>query len=128
MKVREGGRAVNALVLLATGVNVDGLRDLLGMRGVAIAETRAAWSELFADLVARDLSGVWLVPSDAYAGLREGIAAHLPGPYGCAAARTSLQPDGCDLQEHVAGGQGDADSRGWRLPSLLASTRSSVVA
>lgn len=78
MKVREGGRVINAVVLLATGVNGDGHREVLGMR-VATSETGAAWNGFFADLVARGLSGVRLVTSDAHAGLVEAIAAHLPG-------------------------------------------------
>ena len=78
MKVREGGRVINAVVLLATGVNGDGHREVLGMR-VATSETAAAWNGFFADLVARGLSGVRLVTSDAHAGLVEAIAAHLPG-------------------------------------------------
>lgn len=78
MKVREGGRVINAVVLLATGVNGDGHREVLGMR-VATSETGAAWNEFFADLVARGLSGVRLVTSDAHAGLVEAIAANLPG-------------------------------------------------
>jgi len=78
MKVREGGRVINAVVLIATGVNGDGHREVLGMR-VATAETGAAWNEFFADLVARGLAGVRLVTSDAHAGLVEAIAANLPG-------------------------------------------------
>ena len=78
MKVREGGRVVNAVVLLGTGVNGDGHREVLGLR-VATSETGAAWNEFFADLVARGLAGVRLVTSDAHAGLREAIAANLPG-------------------------------------------------
>ncbi|MEX5249837.1 transposase, partial [Kocuria sp. CPCC 205260] len=57
MKVREGGRVINTVVLLATGVNNDGHREVLGLR-VATSETGSAWNEFFADLVARDLSGV----------------------------------------------------------------------
>ncbi|CAB4769666.1 unannotated protein [freshwater metagenome] len=78
MKVREGGRVINAAVLLATGVNGDGHREVLGMR-VATAETGAAWNEFFADLVARGLSGVRLVTSDAHPGLVEAVAANLAG-------------------------------------------------
>ena len=78
MKVREGGRVINAVVLLATGVNGDGHREVLGMR-VATSETGAAWNEFFADLLARGLTGVRLVTSDAHAGLVEAIAANLPG-------------------------------------------------
>ena len=76
MKVREGGRVINAAVLLATGVNGDGHREVLGMR-VATSETGAAWNEFFADLVARGLSGVRLVTSDAHPGLVEAVAANL---------------------------------------------------
>jgi transposase-like protein len=78
MKVREGGRVINAVVLIATGVNGDGHREVLGLR-VATSETGAAWNEFFADLVARGLSGVRLVTSDAHQGLVEAIAANLPG-------------------------------------------------
>ena len=78
MKVREGGRVVNAVVLLATGVNGDGHREVLGLR-VATSETGSAWNEFFADLVARGLTGVRLVTSDAHTGLKDAIAANLPG-------------------------------------------------
>ena len=61
MKVREAGRVINAVVLVAT------------------AETGPAWNTFFADLVARGLQGVMLVTSDAHAGLVEAIAANLPG-------------------------------------------------
>jgi putative transposase len=78
MKVRENGRVVNAAVLVATGVNADGHREVLGVK-VATSETRQAWNAFFADLVARGLAGVLLVTSDAHAGLVEAIAANLPG-------------------------------------------------
>ncbi len=41
MEVREGGRVINAVVLIATGVNADGRREVLGLR-VATSETAAA--------------------------------------------------------------------------------------
>lgn len=78
MKVREGGRVVNSVVLIATGVNADGRREVLGLR-VATAETGPAWNTFFADLVARGLTGVRLVTSDAHPGLKDAIAANLPG-------------------------------------------------
>ena len=78
MKVREQGRVVNAVVLVATGVNGDGHREVLGVK-VATSETREAWNVFFADLVARGLAGVKLVTSDAHRGLVEAIAANLPG-------------------------------------------------
>jgi putative transposase len=78
MKVREQGRVVSAVVLVATGVNADGHREVLGVK-VATSETREAWNVFFADLVARGLAGVRLVTSDAHPGLVEAIAANLPG-------------------------------------------------
>ncbi|MBU1251779.1 MAG: IS256 family transposase [Actinobacteria bacterium] len=78
MKVREGGKVVNVVVLIATGVNADGRREVLGLQ-TATAETGAAWNTFFADLTARGLTGVRLVTSDAHAGLKDAIAANLPG-------------------------------------------------
>ncbi|MFM9921347.1 IS256 family transposase, partial [Lacisediminihabitans sp. H27-G8] len=78
MKVREGGRVINTVVLIATGVNADGRREVLGLQ-VATSETGSAWNAFFADLVARGLTGVQLVTSDAHAGLKDAIAANLPG-------------------------------------------------
>lgn len=78
MKVREAGRVVNAAVLVATGVNADGHREILGVQ-VTTSETGPAWLTFFQDLVARGLSGVKLVTSDAHAGLVAAIGATLPG-------------------------------------------------
>ena len=78
LKVREGGRTVNVHALLATGVNADGYREILGLQ-VSSAEDGAGWLAFFRDLVARGLSGVALVTSDAHAGLVEAIGATLPG-------------------------------------------------
>ena len=78
MKVREGGRVINTVLLVATGVNADGYREVLGMQ-VATAETTMAWNTFFADLVARGLTGVKLITSDAHAGLVEAMRANFPG-------------------------------------------------
>ena len=78
MKVREGGKVVNVVVLIATGVNADGRREVLGLQ-TATSETGQAWNTFLADLTARGLTGVRLVTSDAHAGLKDAIAANLPG-------------------------------------------------
>jgi putative transposase len=78
LKVREGGRTVNVHALLATGVNADGHREILGLH-VTSAEDGAGWLAFFRDLTARGLSGVKLVTSDAHRGLVEAIGATLPG-------------------------------------------------
>src|SRR3982750_810052 len=78
MKVREGGRVVNVHALVATGVNADGHREILGLQ-VTSAEDGAGWLGFFRDLTARGLTGVRLVTSDAHAGLVAAIGATLPG-------------------------------------------------
>jgi putative transposase len=77
-KVREGGRTVNVHALIATGVNADGRREILGL-DVATTEDGAGWLAFLRGLAARGLSGVQLVTSDCHHGLRDAIAAVLPG-------------------------------------------------
>ena len=55
MKVREGGRVVKVAVMVATGVNADGYREILGIH-VATTESGAGWLAFFRDLVARGLT------------------------------------------------------------------------
>ena len=75
-----GGRADIADVhcLIATGVNADGHREILGV-DVTSSEDGAGWLAFLRGLVARGLSGVALVTSDDHAGLVNAIAAVLPG-------------------------------------------------
>jgi transposase-like protein len=78
LKVREGGRTVNVHALVATGVNAEGYREILGLQ-LSTSEDGAGWLAFFRDLTARGLSGVVLVTSDAHRGLTEAIGATLPG-------------------------------------------------
>src|SRR3954468_6100091 len=78
MKVREGGRVVNTHVLVATGVNADGHREILAV-DICSAESEAGWLTLFRGLNARGLSGVKLVTSDAHCGLVAAMTATLDG-------------------------------------------------
>jgi putative transposase len=77
-KVREGGRTVNVHCLIATGVNADGHREILGV-DVTSSEDGAGWLAFLRGLAARGLSGVALVTSDDHAGLVSAIASVLPG-------------------------------------------------
>jgi len=77
-RVREGGRIVNVACVVAVGVNGDGHREVLGL-DVITTEDGAGWTAFLRGLVARGLSGVSLVISDAHAGLKDAIAAVLPG-------------------------------------------------
>jgi putative transposase len=78
LKVREGGRVVPVHALVATGVNADGHREILGVQ-VTTSEDGAGWLAFFRDLTARGLCGVKLVTSDAHRGLTAAIAATLAG-------------------------------------------------
>ena len=77
-KVREGGRIVNVACVIATGVDVEGHREVLGV-DVFTTEDGAGWTAFLRSLVARGLSGVQLVISDAHEGLKNAIAGVLPG-------------------------------------------------
>jgi putative transposase len=77
-KVREGGRIVQVAVVIATGVNVDGQREILGF-DVITTEDGAGWLAFLRSLVARGLSGTVLVVSDAHAGLVDAIHSVLLG-------------------------------------------------
>jgi putative transposase len=85
LKVRMHGRVVSQAVVVATGVSIDGRREILG-HAVGDAETEAFWAEFLRWLRARGLAvsgpeqlGVQLVISDAHRGLTNAIAAVLPG-------------------------------------------------
>jgi transposase-like protein len=78
VKCREGGRTVNVCVVHAVAVNKEGFRESLGL-DVVTSEDGAGWLAFLRSLVARGLSGVRLVTSDAHPGLVDAIAATLPG-------------------------------------------------
>jgi transposase-like protein len=78
MRVREGGRICSTAVLVATAVNAQGQREILGL-DIGAAEDGASWTSFLRGLVARGLGGVKLVTSDAHQGLKEAIGAVLDG-------------------------------------------------
>jgi putative transposase len=65
-------------IVIAIGVNADGQREVLGL-DVGPSEDGAFWHAFLRSLVARGLSGVKLVTSDAHEGLNGAIAAVLQG-------------------------------------------------
>ena len=77
-KVREEGRIVNVSVAVATAVNAEGRREIIGM-DVGTSEDGAFWLAFLRSLSARGLSGVDLVISDAHRGLRDAIATVFAG-------------------------------------------------
>jgi transposase-like protein len=78
LKCREGGRVANVAAVVATAVNADGHREILGL-DVLTSEDGAGWTVFLRDLVARGLSGVRLVISDDHPGLVGAVEAVLPG-------------------------------------------------
>ncbi|MBL8173739.1 MAG: IS256 family transposase [Bryobacterales bacterium] len=71
-KVREDGRVESMAVVIATGVNAQGRREVLGM-DVFPTESEEGWTQFLKDLKARGLKGVQLVISDAHEGLKSAI-------------------------------------------------------
>lgn len=78
IRVREAGRVSKVTVMVATAVNSEGRREILGV-DTSTEETGAAWTAFLRELVARGLSGVRLVVSDHHKGLMAAIDAVLPG-------------------------------------------------
>jgi transposase-like protein len=68
-KVREDDRVESMAVVIATGVNAQGRREVLGF-DVIPTETDEGWTQFFKSLKERGLSGVQLVISDAHGGLK----------------------------------------------------------
>jgi putative transposase len=77
-KVREAGRIVNVCVVVATAVNREWRREVLGI-DVGTSEDGAFWLAFLRSLVARGLGGVQLVTSDSHRGLKEAIATVFAG-------------------------------------------------
>ncbi len=71
-KVREDERVESMAVVIATGVNPQGRREVLGL-DVIPTETEEGWAQFFKGLRERGLSGVKLVISDAHGGLKNAV-------------------------------------------------------
>jgi transposase-like protein len=78
VKARQDGRVVAMAVVIAVGVRATGEREVLGV-DVGASEDGAFWLQFLRGLVARGLSGVQLVISDAHEGLKGASAAALAG-------------------------------------------------
>ena len=68
-KVRHHGQVRDAAVLIAVGVTEAGKRQILGV-SVSLSEQEVHWRTFLQSLVARGLSGVALIISDAHPGLK----------------------------------------------------------
>ena len=77
MKRTWAGEVRNVSLLVASAVNTEGYREILGICEGA-KEDKAGWSSFLRHLADRGLSGVQLIISDACRGLVESIADYLP--------------------------------------------------
>jgi transposase-like protein len=78
LKVRENHRIVSKAVVIAIGVRETGEREILGV-DIGGSEEAAFWTQFLRDLVARGLTGVELVISDAHEGLKTALEKVLSG-------------------------------------------------
>lgn len=78
LKIREDGRVRSRAALIATGVNEDGYREVLGIR-IGDSESEANWNEFFSWLKARGLHGVDIVVSDSHGGLVKALQTQFQG-------------------------------------------------
>jgi transposase-like protein len=78
VKVREAGRVRAVSALVATGVNAQGYREVLGLH-VGDSESERTWLEFFTWLKGRGLSGVDLVVSDHHGGLVNAVRVQFQG-------------------------------------------------
>ncbi len=78
VKARLGGHIVSRAIVVCTGVNANGDREVLGV-DIGDAESEAFWGDFLRDLRRRGLSGVRLVVSDAHEGLKAAIGKILAG-------------------------------------------------
>src|SRR5262249_3095750 len=78
VKVREGGRVRSYSALIATGVNEQGYREILGLR-LGDSESEQSWMDFFRWLKARGLHGIDLVVSDNHVGLTSAVRVQFQG-------------------------------------------------
>jgi len=79
LKARQDGRVASVAVVIAVGVQAQtGEREVLGF-DLGPSEDGAFWSAFLRSLVARGLSGVRLVTSDAHRGLKMAVEGVLVG-------------------------------------------------
>lgn len=71
-KVREDERVESMAVVIATGVNLQGRREVLGL-DVIPTESEEGWTQFFKGLKERGLQAVRLVVSDAHGGLKAAV-------------------------------------------------------
>jgi putative transposase len=78
IKVREDGRVCSKGLLIATGVNEEGNREIIGFQ-LSNSESETSWGDFFNGLKSRGLTDVDLMVSDNHKGLVKAIKKHFQG-------------------------------------------------
>jgi putative transposase len=78
IKVREGGQVRSCSALIATGINEQGHREILGLQ-LGDSESEHSWTEFFRWLKRRGLHDVDLVVSDNHGGLTNAVRVQFQG-------------------------------------------------
>jgi putative transposase len=78
IKVREGGQVRACSALIATGINEEGYREILGLQ-LGDSESERSWTDFFRWLKGRGLHGVDLVVSDNHGGLTTTVRVQFQG-------------------------------------------------
>ena len=76
-KVRYEGVVRSMAVLKAIGVDLDGMREVLGI-SCSLSEAEVHWRTFLQDLLKRGMTGVELVTSDDHTGLKAALRAVMP--------------------------------------------------
>ncbi|MDU3767665.1 MAG: IS256 family transposase [Cutibacterium granulosum] len=77
VKIRDGHRVVNKACYMAVGVDMDGIKHILGL-WIADNEGAAFWASVCADLANRGVQDVFIVCCDGLKGLPEAVGATWP--------------------------------------------------
>ena len=78
IKVRDGGRVVNKSAYMAIGVDIEGIKHILGL-WIAKEEGASFWAQVCSNLSNRGVKDVFIVCCDGLKGLPEAVEATWPG-------------------------------------------------
>lgn len=77
-KIRYGGRVQNMAVLVVSGINSEGYKEILAVEPMT-EESESTYRELFQSMKARGYRNSWLCVSDAHMGLQAAVRKELIG-------------------------------------------------
>ncbi|AHI22253.1 transposase-like protein [Corynebacterium vitaeruminis DSM 20294] len=78
IKVRDGGRVINKSAYMAIGVDLEGIKHILGL-WIAKEEGASLWAQVCSNLANRGVKDVFIVCCDGLTGLPEAVESTWPG-------------------------------------------------